>query len=385
MVTGKLYYENAHLRQFEARVLTCGKAEGGYEVTLSATAFYPEGGGQAGDTGSLGNVKVLDTRERGEEVVHLCDGPLEPGTLVTGTINWEPRFQRMQSHSGEHMVSGIIHSRYGWHNTGFHMGADCITIDFDGVVPQKDLPEIEAQVNGYVWQNLPIRCWYPDPEELARLPYRTKKQLPWPVRIVEIPGVDLCACCGTHVEATGEIGLIKLLDAVNFRGGTRIQMACGAQAFAILNAAYGQNKQVSQAFSARMEETGAAARKMNKILAAQKYQTVSIQRRLFSAIGEGCRGRKNPVCFEDNLDGAALGELAETISAVSQGFAAVFTGNDQQGYQYCIMSTSQDLRPLGKQMNQALAGRGGGKPNCQQGRVGAKRQEIERFFQFLEA
>ena len=173
MQTRKLYYEDSHLRAFTARVLTCVPVEKGYEVVLDATAFYPEGGGQAADTGGLGIARVLSTHERGETVVHLCDQPLQPGQMVEGTVDWDPRFARMQQHSGEHIVSGIIHRRYGFHNTGFHMGADVITIDFDGVIPEEALAEIEAEANGAVWSNLPLNIWYPSPEELPNVPYRT--------------------------------------------------------------------------------------------------------------------------------------------------------------------------------------------------------------------
>ena len=178
MQTRKLYYEDSHRSAFSAEVLACTQTEKGYEVALDATAFYPEGGGQAADTGTLGGVRVLDTRERGETVVHLCELPLEVGQTVDGVIDWDKRFARMQQHSGEHIVSGIIHRRFGYHNTGFHMGADVITIDFDGVIPEETLAEIEAEANGAVWANLPLHIWYPSPEELPKVAYRTKKQLP---------------------------------------------------------------------------------------------------------------------------------------------------------------------------------------------------------------
>ena len=209
MPTRKLYYEDAHLKCFTAQVLSCTRTQKGWAVTLDATAFYPEGGGQAADTGTLGGVRVLDTREQGEEVVHLCDGPLTPGTQAEGCIDYDLRFARMQQHSGEHIVSGILHRRYGCHNTGFHMGGDgIVTVDFDVPFPESDLPAIEAEANAAVWQDLPVRCWYPSAQELPTIAYRSKKALPWPVRIVEVPGFDLCACCGTHVRRTGEIGLI---------------------------------------------------------------------------------------------------------------------------------------------------------------------------------
>ena len=214
METRKLYYEDCLLREFTGSVLSCEQCEKGYDVILSATAFYPEGGGQACDLGKLGDANVLDVQERDEAVVHLCDRPLDVGAEVTGIIDWQRRFDLMQQHTGEHMVSGVIHKRYGWHNVGFHMGSEVITIDFDGIIPAEDLPAIEAEVNAGIWADLPVRCWYPSPEELPSVGYRTKKQLPWPVRIVEIPGFDKCACCGVHTERTGQVGLVKLFTSI---------------------------------------------------------------------------------------------------------------------------------------------------------------------------
>ena len=380
MTTRKLYYENSHLTCFTARVLSCEQAGEAFRVLLDATAFYPEGGGQAADTGTLADAAVLDVREREGQVIHLCSAPLEPGTEVEGRVDYGPRFLRMQQHSGEHIVSGIIHRRYGFHNTGFHMGSDVITIDFDGVIPGNDLPELEAEANGAVWANLPLRCWVPSPEELPEVVYRTKRALPWPVRIVEIPGYDTCACCGTHVTATGEIGLIKLFSVVGFRGGTRMEMACGSQALALLNDAYAQNKLVSQAFSARITETGAAAERMNALLAQQKYRTVALQRRVFAAIAEANAGKGDVLHFEEDLEGDALRELADAIARVCGGTSAVFSGSDGTGYGFCLASRSADLRPLGKQLTRTLSGRGGGRPELQQGRVQSTRSAIEAFF-----
>ena len=380
METRKLYYEDSHMQHFTATVLSCTPVQKGFAVILDATAFYPEGGGQAADIGTLGSVRVLDTREQGEAIVHLCDGPLEEGASVEGRVDFSLRFPRMQQHSGEHIVSGIIYRRYGWQNKGFHMGTDLITIDVEGVVPQEDLAAIEAEANAAVWANLPVKTWYPSPEELPTIPYRSKKALTGPVRIVEFPGSDICACCGTHVKATGEVGLIKLFTSVNFRGGSRIEMACGQQALRMLNATYEQNKLVSQAFSAKIHETGAAAQRMNETLAQLKYQLVGLQRQVFSGIAADYAGRGDAVHFEPDLDSTAVRELADTIAQHCGGTAAVFSGSDEGGYAFCLVSRSADLRPLGKEMTKALNGRGGGKPECQQGRVQAPRAEIEAFF-----
>ena len=380
METKKLYYVDSHISRFSATVLSCTETAKGFAVILDQTAFYPEGGGQAADTGMLGNARVLDTREQEENLIHFCDQPLTVGETVEGVIDYAPRFDRMQQHSGEHIVSGLIHKRYGYHNTGFHMGSEVTTIDFDGVIPSEDLPVLEAQANAAIWQNLPIKCWVPSPEELEAVTYRTKRALPWPVRIVEVPGCDTCACCGTHVASTGEIGLVKLFSAIPFRGGTRMEMACGRQALELLNTAYSQNKLVSQAFSAQIHETGEAARKMNELLAAQKYRITGLEMKIFQTIAAGYAGQGNVVHFEEGLDNNAVRELADKIAEVCGGTAAVFSGDDENGYAFCLVAREGDLRQRGKDMTKALNGRGGGKPNCQQGRVSCRKTEIETFF-----
>ena len=379
-MTRKLYYEDCHLAEFDAVVTACVPSEKGFEVTLDATAFYPEGGGQACDLGTLGGVAVLDVQERGEEVIHLCAGPLEVGAQVSGRIDYERRFHLMQQHTGEHIVSGIIHRRYGYHNVGFHMGANFIEIDFDGVIPPEALAEIEQEANEALWKNLEVRCWYPSEEALPNVFYRTKKALPWPVRIVQVPGYDSCACCGVHVKRTGEVGLVKLFSVMGLRGGSRIEMACGGKALELLNRAYEQNRQVSQAFSAKIFETGAAAKRMNEVLTAEKFRVTGLQRRLFSITAESYVNFENVLHFEDGLEPALVRELADAVARKCGGRVAIFSGSDETGYSYCLAAREGDLRPFGKEMNTALSGRGGGKPNFLQGSVKATRAEIETFF-----
>ena len=379
-MTRKLYYEDCHLDRFTARVTDCRETEKGYEVTLDATAFYPEGGGQACDIGTLGGVAVLDVQDRGEVVIHLCAGPLDEGSEVEGILDYERRFDLMQQHTGEHIVSGIINRRYGYHNVGFHMGADVITIDFDGVIPAEDLTAIEMEANEALWQDLPVRCWYPSEEELPNVFYRTKRALPWPVRIVQVPGYDSCACCGVHVARTGEVGLVKLFSTMGLRGGTRMEMACGKRALEILNHAYDQNRQVSQAFSAKITETGIAARKMNEALGAEKFKLAALQRRMFRNIAGGYENAGNVLCFEPDLEPVLVRELADAIADRCGGTAAVFSGEDEGGYSFCLVTRQGDLREMCREMTRILRGRGGGKPNFQQGRVSAGRCEIEAFF-----
>ncbi len=372
MDTAKLYYQDSHLRRFSATVLSCEPAKQGFAVILDATAFYPEGGGQACDLGTLGDARVLEVQEKEDGILHFCDKSLEVGQTVEGQIDWVRRFVLMQQHSGEHIVSGIINRLYGWHNVGFHMGSQLMTIDFDGPIPADALPDIERKANEAVWANLPVRCWYPEEAALPAIPYRSKRELPWPVRIVEIPGVDTCACCGTHVKQTGEIGLIKLVSCIKFHAGVRIEMACGSNALALAAAVFRQNRAVSQAFSAKMLETGAAAQKMNEALAAEKLRANMLQSKLFDRIAAGFAGKSNVHLFADDLTPAQVRELADKIADHCTGWAAVFSG-EAGSYSVCIVSRGADVKAVG----QSLGARGGGKPGFFQGNLKAEKAEIE--------
>ena len=379
MQTRRLYYEDCHMAEFSARVLDCQSRQDRWAVALDATAFYPEGGGQSCDTGILGGVRVLDTREEGEQVIHICDGPLEVGAVVTGKIDYAPRFLRMQGHTGEHMISGVIHRLFGYHNMGFHMGSSIITIDFDGMLTMEDAARVEAEVNGLIWQNLPVKTWIPSPEELSNVTYRTKRALPWPVRIVEVPGVDACACCGVHVAYTGEIGLVKILSCVKFHQGVRMELVCGSAAADYFTAVLREARQVSQAFSAPVLEIGSAAERMNGLLSAEKFRAVALEKQVLQGIANNYVNQNNVCHFQPELTPAAVRELAERISSCCTGFAAVFSGEDG-AYSYCLAFPGGDLRQLGKELTAQLNGRGGGKPEFQQGSLKATRAQIEEFF-----
>lgn len=379
MEVKKLYYADSHLKDFSAVVTGCEAVKGGWAVTLDATAFYPTGGGQECDLGILGGANVLDVKEQGENILHLCDTPLEVGAEVTGTIDWERRFDHMQQHSGEHLVMGQIYQKFGYHNVGFHMGGHLVTIDLDGPVTWEDLMEIERRTNQIICRNIPVKTWYPSPEELPNVKYRTKKQLPWPVRIVEFGGEDVCACCGTHVKSTGEIGLVKFVSCVKFKEGVRIEMASGRRATELYQQIFEQNRQVSQTFSAKILETGSAARKFNDMLTQEKYRAIGLQRKIFGAIAQSYAGRERAVHFEADLQPGQVRELADAIAEKTD-TAIVYSGCDATGYSICILSKTQDTRALGKEVNAALNGRGGGKPGAFQGSLKATKEQIEAFF-----
>jgi alanyl-tRNA synthetase len=260
------------------------------------------------------------------------------------------------------------------------MGVQSTTIDFDVDIPAEDLPVVESLANQAVWQDLPVECWYPSAEDLPAIPYRSKRELPWPVRIVQIPGIDTCACCGVHVAHTGQVGLIKLLSCVRFRGGVRIEMVCGGRAMALLNRVYEQNLAVSRAFSAKMLETSAAAQKMNELLAQQKYRIVGLENQIFQTVADGCEGKGDVVLFQPGLDPQAVRRLADMTAEKCGGTAAVFSGTDETGYAYALVNRESDLRQLCGKMNASLGGRGGGRGGFCQGSVTASQTQIRTFF-----
>ena len=378
MITEKLYETDAYLKTFSAQVLSCEPVKGGFAVVLDRTAFYPEGGGQPCDQGELGEARVLDVQERDGVVIHTVDRPLSG--RVYGMIDWERRFDLMQQHSGEHLVSGLAHQFYGCENVGFHMGAEVITIDFDRVLSWDRLRWIEFQVNQAIWEDLETRVTVYAGEAECPVEYRSKKAIQGALRLVEFPGVDVCACCGTHVKRTGEIGLVKLLSAVKFHQGIRVELLCGKRAYSYLAAVMEQNRSVSGLLSAKPLETAKAVERMQGELNAVKQERALWEGRYAAARAEALRGRGDVVLFEEGLAPDALRRLCVEVMETCGGRCAAFSGDDETGWAYAVGQEGGDLRSFVKDMNAALNGRGGGKPNFAQGRVNAPRKAIEAFF-----
>ncbi len=375
----KLYEADPYLTHFTAQVEACSPGKGGYWVVLNRTAFYPEGGGQPWDTGTLGGARVLEVHEREGQVIHICSSPLEPGSRVEGEIDWERRFDLMQNHSGEHIVSGIAHAKWGCDNVGFHMGEEVITIDFNCLLNEKQLQELEEAANRYIWQDQTVCVSYPSREELRTLEYRSKKEIAGQVRIVTFPGADTCACCGTHVSSAGQIGLVKLLSAQKFREGVRIELVCGGRAMGYMNKIIAQNHQVSTLLSAKPFETGGAVRRMLEENGALKSRVYAMEESYFQTLAQASAGVENPVVFEEGLSPDGLRRLCDALLQVCSGQCTCFSGGDNTGYKYAIGLRGGDLRAFTKRLNQALGGRGGGKPDFVQGSVTATQEEIRAF------
>ena len=380
METERLYEKDVHLRTFTAQVLACQAGKHGYHVVLDRTAFYPEGGGQPGDQGTLDGVAVTDVHTVDGEIVHYLEKPLAVGATVTGVLDYDRRFALMQQHSGEHIVSGLIFSHYGLHNVGFHMGRDAVTIDFDGFLTDEQLKTLELEANQAIWADLPVEVLWPDRETLAQLPYRSKKVIEGAVRLVRMGSVDLCACCGVHVTHTGEIGLIKFLSSQRFHEGVRIEMLAGAPAYAHLAAVWQQNKSVSGQLSAKPLETAKVVSKLRGDLEEAKQRAAQLEEQLFSLRAQAFSGAGDVLLIEDKpLKPDSLRRLADAVQTCCGGRCAVFAPT-ADGYAYALGQPGGDLRALVRRMNQTLSGRGGGKAEFAQGSVRADRAAIEAFF-----
>lgn len=364
METKKLYYADGFLGNFSGTVLSCEKIPEGYAVVLDQTAFFPGGGGQACDQGTLGDARVTGGREDGDTPVCICDRPLTPGSRVSGCIDWDRRFDQMQQHTGEHILSGIVFRKYGYHNVGFHVGGDTVTVDFDGIIPGCDLEGLEQAANQAVWEDIPLSVYTPERSALAALSYRTKRALPWPVRIVEIPGVDRCACCAVHVKSTGQVGQIKILSCVKFHSGVRMEIVCGNRALACFSRIYEQNRQVGQVFSAKPLETGEAARAFAARLEKEKFYAEGLLRRIFTEIAAKYAGKGDCHIYEPGLLPAQARTLCDLLAASCGGTAMVLTDR-AGGCHVCIIGP--DANRLGEALRTAFGGKGGGKPGFFQG------------------
>lgn len=383
-LTEKLYYSDGHLSRFTARVTSCEKEDGTWAVKLDRSAFFPGGGGQEADEGVLSDMKLLGLREEGEDIVHLTPAPLEPGALVEGRIDWPLRFSRMQGHSGEHILSGTVHRLFGYDNVGFHMGEEAITIDFSGELSREDLSRAELEANRAIWRDVPVRTLLPTPGELAAMDYRSKKELTGQVRIVEIEGVDLCACCAPHVSHSGEVGLLKIIDSMRHRGGTRLTLLCGEAALLDYEALHENNAAVSAALSAKRLETGGAIARVMAEQEERRAELTKLKRELLQLKAAALRPTEGSICiFESDIDMITLRELVNAGSELAGKVCAGFAGTDGD-YKYIIGSRTVPLRARAKEINATIDGRGGGSDAMIQGTSRARREDIERYFNALK-
>ena len=378
----ELFYRDEYAREFDAEVISCQKGKKGYEVALSDTAFYPEGGGQPADRGTLGQVNVLDVKRRNGEILHITDAPLEPGMTVHGVLDWERRFDHMQQHSGEHILSGVVHAQFGYDNVGFHMNDEVVTVDFNGPITWEEAMELEDKVNAYIWTDAESRELYPSEEELKAMDYRSKIELKGKVRLVEYPGADLCACCGTHVAHTGEIGLMKILSVSRHKDGVRMEMLFGGRAMKDYDRKHLLNTEFSCRLSSKPYETGEALQRVLDEMNAMKFRMQAMNERYYAMratsipVGE-------PVIFF-NEPGMSMVEIRKfcdyLISTGKVKTAMIISPKDKESVNYVMGSADLNMRDVGKLPNEELHGRGGGRPEMVQGSFQAEAEAVEQAF-----
>lgn len=386
-MTEKLFYRDSHLKEFTAEVLSCEKRDGHYEVELDRTAFFPEGGGQYADTGVLDEMQVCDVQEKDGRIFHIMKDRSErvseyftSGRRVSGRIDWEERFMKMQQHTGEHIVSGLVHARFGYNNVGFHLGSEDCTMDFNGAVTKEELQEIEQEANRAVWKNLPVQVLYPTEEELASMDYRSKIEIEGQIRIVVIPEYDVCACCAPHVNNTGEIGMIKLTGVQRYKGGVRVTMLCGVRALLDYEEKQKEARSVSAMLCARENEIAEAVEHLQKECADLKQEIGEKEKKLIQYRADMVPDEEKAVCiFEDEFAGESMRHLMNRILEKDRVICAVFSGCERDGYRYVIGSKVMDVRSLAGEFNKVFNGRGGGRPEMVQGTVQGREDEMRKW------
>ena len=380
MKTIKLYDDNSYIKDFYATVLSCEEFGENYAVLLDKTAFFPEGGGQGSDTGTLGNASVLDVQIKDDEIYHITDSCLPVGDTVCGVIDWKRRFDFMQQHSGEHIISGIANKLYGCENVGFHLGEAIVTLDFDMPLRADELKKLEALSNEAVFKNLEFYTYYPDDETLKNLSYRSKKELEGDIRIVEIEDTDICACCAPHVKNSGEIGIIKFMSSESLRGGVRIEIKCGTRAFNDYCEKFDNTLKISNKLCVKQNETAEAVDRLLCQMNELKFELTGYKKQIIaSKVANFENSAEITACFEENFDMKELQAFADMLYKTYGGIRAVFSKKND-GFSFVFCSDEEKLQALFARFKSEFSVKGGGRGNMLQGTVEAQKEALEKFF-----
>ncbi len=376
MSTIKLYDIDAYTEKFTAAVTECIGLNGEYKIALDKTAFFAEGGGQKSDTGYIENAFVRDVQIENDTIYHFTDKPFNIGDTVNCAINFPERFRKMQIHTGEHIVSGVMHSLYGLDNVGFHLGTDEVTLDFNANLTREQLDKAELLANEIVYKNAPVFCYYPNENDIESIDYRSKGEVEGPLRIVEIKGYDICACCAPHVKATGEVGIIKLAHFEKNKVGTRITLLCGPDALSDYREKYRNVSAISAMLCAKPDETAGAVENLLNEKNNLNYEITALKRSIIELKVATTENRGEPiVVFEDNLSVSDARNYANKLilkrpevyifCATGEGFSFVCAGNN--------MSSILD------KMKNRFTVKGGGSDKMIQGSIKASKTEIKEF------
>ena len=381
MKTKKLYDFDAYAVEFEASVLACVEIEAKegkrYEIILDQTLFFPEEGGQTPDKGILGDAEVVDVQIKNNCIKHYLTKPLEVGASVHGRIDWQHRFFNMQQHSGEHLFSGLAYRKYGYKNVGFHLSDQIVTMDFDGVLTEAQLQEMEWEINEAIVANVAIKTGYPSKEELAQMEYRSKMEIDGDVRIVEVEGYDLCACCAPHVRHTGEIGMFKIQSVQNYKGGVRISFLCGFRALEEYRKKAKIVSDLSGILTTNQDLLADNVAKMKSQIQSLKAELGNVKQTIMEEkIAKIPAEQADVILFEQELENLVMRNTVNKLMETHTGVCAVFAGTDAEGYNFIIGSKSADCREMAATLRKELHARGGGSPQMIQGSVVAEQEKI---------
>jgi len=383
-MTEKLYDYDSHATEFEATVLKCEKCGDVYKTELDKTLFFPEEGGQCSDVGMIDGVEIIHAELCSDTIYHISKEPLSVGKRVKGSINFKVRFRNMQNHSGEHIICGIAHRLYGYENVGFHLGETMVTMDLSGELTDDDIRKIERLANEAVVKNMPVSAFYPTDEELASMDFRAKGEIDARVRVVTIGDVDSCACCAPHVKFTGEIGIIKIVDAMRHRGGMRLSILCGFDALADYNQRCNSSLRISNMLSVKQEEIADGVQKVLDDMNALRQSLSEKTKQLAMLSANNAEPSDGNICiFCDDADSDSLRLVANIIKDKTPAIAVVLSGNDEEGYRYVMAMAKGEISQAVKDANASLNGRGGGKGTMASGRFGATQEKIKNYFSTL--
>ncbi len=380
MKTVKLYETDSYLKMKDCIVHELTEWEGRPALILEETIFYPEGGGQLFDTGTIDGVPVTNVQEVDEVIYHVLEAehPFKPGQKVHTQIDWERRFDFMQQHTGEHVLSGVIENRLGYKNVGFEINEEFMRVDYNGLFTKEQLDELEDEANRMVLENRHVLAFVPGEETISQLEYRSKKPLEGDVRIVDVQGVDVCACCGTHVAFTSQVGIIKIIDDMHHRGGTRMTVLCGERALKDYRTLNDQSRELSAGLSAPSRELTESFIHQQELRQEEIRRMVHLEREILNLRLENLSKSDIWMHFEEYLVGRDLARLSATL-AHDKDLFFLLSGDDEVGYNYILTAKTIDTREIAKEMNTALDGKGGGKPEVVRGGLKATREEIERW------
>ena len=378
MITQKLYEKDAYISRFETKVVSCESTDGGYKIILDKTAFFPEGGGQPSDVGMISDVKVTNVQIENGEIYHYTNEPISAGQTVSGEIDFARRYNFMQNHTAEHIVSGIVYKKFGFDNIGFHLNEREVTFDFNGFFTPESLKEIELEANKRVWQNLNVRAFYPTAEELKSLPYRSKDGIEGEIRLVEIENTDICACCAPHVKSTGEIGIIKFLSTEKQHGGTRIFMKCGKFGLDDYEKKSTDIKSICEALSAKTESVKEAVILLNSRFETEREKTKELNTKL---IGYEIKlfDKSKQAVFLDSADIKDLQMLADGLHKAYGGVKTALSER-QDGCVFVMCGDEGEIETKFENLKSAFTVKGGGRGNIRQGSITAPACKIKEYF-----